>query len=1450
MSDFSWAAYSRELGVISDANKDALAIVLADDATAPVPDKPMATTSPLPKPKPQAATTTAASGVVPIAKPPPMVPITEADDDDTAPSVATTTTTTTTTGTVTDNDRKYAAALFARSDWPIDLYKNSLVKMTQNRLKEVFAQAVRSGNIENVAAVLLAARPNAQHQTRAITTIWLFLTDVADELGRAPIAFKNEVEELYNLYVNRTPIGKWPAKYDIVQAVIAFDEVWAAKRAAQEKQEERKGKEKKEKEKEKKTTAKHEHKKHKHKKHEHHGKKRERVEAPPPTPTTTFAPPVSPPAKSPPRKLTKVDEEVPLTTTTTTTSTTATTTDVSLDADLSYRTPEEWAKRIYSALPDTMFPGEGATTDPLYGEISASGMYKIFAEWHKATGFGRMDGKLSQSTFLDIGSGRGLTVFLAAFGFGCRRAWGIEVSEVRAKMSKGMLTVLNNKEGHKLPIGRVQLQLADVTKVANFDGISHVYMFDIGWPLPLHADIAKKFNNTASCEYIISYASLSELQDAGFAIEQMNTMQVAHPGSGRKHTAYFYRKVHGTRSSSSSSSSSSSLSSTSSSTVASTMTTTATAATTSATAPTTTAVTPTVVNMPMVRSKRRIEPVQIGPATSATTTAPMTTTATTATTTTTAPAATTTTTTAKAKATTATADTDADLVKKITKEAYQDKLRLPVIRLQILEQAAKIGVKLTNDELDAEVKVADSSKAVDSRILEHEIDAHLIHLKRGLRQLWLMEAALSDSPLRVLERLRDEDAPPRAEAGLVLKRLLELAEPNYNMIAALLIGDAQSGREELLFRGLPSILDAIDDPSPHGRRLRRLYDHYIHRDPLYLWERRYPIFRIYKAADRFAFYTHPTPDLLERIRSWRRRQPTMAKIDFLSDEWYARHNEWAELCRKILNRRPYAKTAEYLELFRLTVRRPQEFEFTLTPLEFLQLVLLNPRMGDTIKPTLDDDRAQRALYELNEFVLTMPTESMSSVKWAQLAELYDNVEPTYGANWSDYQASLTEDQWPIQRSLYVQALWHLPRAPRGATFDLLEHVPISAVAFERFFSSPSPSSSSSSTTTTTTTTTATATTTLPKTAAQWMAANFHFDQYFHGFYTAAARYGVIPCLIWVVQHMFEATAALRHRRPREVAYEAGMSSFRYVRRLIKKMVPEHITPRQLQQIASAHFGTIHDDGLAHRLSWSRLRPNMVKEWCFSKFLPRIAEAIQTCAFPGCGKTATKTCNGCAYVGYCSNEHHAQHWQSAHRWACHALPSSQTPTTTTVTSQKENADEEAWLRRHDELEAQLAKQAQETLRLAELEFRASLKQRANPPGDDDGDDDADDKDKDKDKGGDDDTVSDKDEEEDDRRKPMATSATYIDDPTSGAISASLLDLIREGAARASLDAIGGGDDDARARSRAGPTPSSSASGVTPMVVDEWDTTTTTTAANINVVPDEKTRERWRNEVDTK
>jgi len=184
----------------------------------------------------------------------------------------------------------------------------------------------------------------------------------------------------------------------------------------------------------------------------------------------------------------------------------------------------------------------------IYGELTMASMQKVINIMVNKCEMN------NQSRFIDVGSGLGKPNFHAAQDPAVRLSVGIELehlrwqlamynlNSVRAKMSRG-------KENGKLLSG-VNFMAGDVEVAESMDPFTHVYMYDLGFPPPLQQSIARKFNSSVHCRFLVSYRPPHRvIHEYGYEVVLVDQLPTSMHGSGESHMAYFYKRTNAAMSS-------------------------------------------------------------------------------------------------------------------------------------------------------------------------------------------------------------------------------------------------------------------------------------------------------------------------------------------------------------------------------------------------------------------------------------------------------------------------------------------------------------------------------------------------------------------------------------------------------------------------------------------------------------------------------------------------------------------------------------------------------------------------------------------------------------------------------------------------------------------------------------------------------------------------------------
>ena len=182
--------------------------------------------------------------------------------------------------------------------------------------------------------------------------------------------------------------------------------------------------------------------------------------------------------------------------------------------------------------------GEGPPGLSLYGEISRGGMTKIFTVLATKAGFG------IDSNLLDVGCGIGKVLLHATIGFNVNTAKGVEMSEYRVNSARAVLDLVGKKVPEVQPsLKRIQLLHCDIASMNSWDGITHVYSYDLGIPKSVYSHLLRLWTQSSTVEWFVSFRRPDWLWKCGFDLDLIEKVLVKQQGTGgSNHTAYVYHK--------------------------------------------------------------------------------------------------------------------------------------------------------------------------------------------------------------------------------------------------------------------------------------------------------------------------------------------------------------------------------------------------------------------------------------------------------------------------------------------------------------------------------------------------------------------------------------------------------------------------------------------------------------------------------------------------------------------------------------------------------------------------------------------------------------------------------------------------------------------------------------------------------------------------------------------
>lgn len=172
---------------------------------------------------------------------------------------------------------------------------------------------------------------------------------------------------------------------------------------------------------------------------------------------------------------------------------------------------------------------------PVYGEITMGTFQKVVDALALHTGFD------ASSSFIDIGSGLGKPNMHVALNPGVKMSYGVELEELRYQLSMHNLRFVMN-EVLDMREKVVYFNHKDATEMKNFGDMTHVYMFDVGFPPSVLTSLANAFNCSANVQALVSFQRPDRVISMyGFAVTLVDQIQTRMNGSTELHTAYIYR---------------------------------------------------------------------------------------------------------------------------------------------------------------------------------------------------------------------------------------------------------------------------------------------------------------------------------------------------------------------------------------------------------------------------------------------------------------------------------------------------------------------------------------------------------------------------------------------------------------------------------------------------------------------------------------------------------------------------------------------------------------------------------------------------------------------------------------------------------------------------------------------------------------------------------------------
>lgn len=182
--------------------------------------------------------------------------------------------------------------------------------------------------------------------------------------------------------------------------------------------------------------------------------------------------------------------------------------------------------------------GGSGHAGPIFGEITMGSFQNIVNFLCEHLDFD------SSSSFLDIGSGLGKPSLHVALNPGVRLSFGIEVEDLRWKLSMHNLRYALKEVGG-FPSQTVHFVRDDVANVHHLTPFTHIYMFDLTFLPALMSKVGRAFNNSSTVRSLVSFQRPDRITFF-FNVDLVGQIRTRMHCSSENHTAFIYRSKRAT----------------------------------------------------------------------------------------------------------------------------------------------------------------------------------------------------------------------------------------------------------------------------------------------------------------------------------------------------------------------------------------------------------------------------------------------------------------------------------------------------------------------------------------------------------------------------------------------------------------------------------------------------------------------------------------------------------------------------------------------------------------------------------------------------------------------------------------------------------------------------------------------------------------------------------------
>mmetsp|Transcript_16823 Transcript_16823/g.32816 ORF Transcript_16823/g.32816 Transcript_16823/m.32816 type:complete len:633 (+) Transcript_16823:352-2250(+) len=195
-------------------------------------------------------------------------------------------------------------------------------------------------------------------------------------------------------------------------------------------------------------------------------------------------------------------------------------------------------KMLYSLIRrKTGALGGGGSGGAIYGEVTQESFQRVVDVLVSKCGLN------TESVFLDIGAGLGKPNFHVAISPGVKQSFGVELIGGRWWQSIYLLDQCLGECTLRSYAQKCFFAHANVTDMADFEPITHVYSFNRGFPPEAMKAVAQAFHASSSSLYFICFDKPKILEEYGFELDLVDFVPTKMAGSGEQHRCYIYRRT-------------------------------------------------------------------------------------------------------------------------------------------------------------------------------------------------------------------------------------------------------------------------------------------------------------------------------------------------------------------------------------------------------------------------------------------------------------------------------------------------------------------------------------------------------------------------------------------------------------------------------------------------------------------------------------------------------------------------------------------------------------------------------------------------------------------------------------------------------------------------------------------------------------------------------------------